>query len=1007
MPWKKCTSWIATSIFCALLCACGSEPPSELEVLEKRAQPILVPTFQQQAYVKASNTEAYDMFAYRYDGMAVSADGNTLAVGSWLEAGGATGINGPDNNLQPASGAVYVYTRTSAGWAQQAYVKSSNNGSHDLFGSAVALSSDGNTLAVGAPGEASSATGVGGSQSNDSADHSGAVYVFTRSSAGVWTQQAYVKATNSEAYDEFGGSVSLSGNGNLLAVGATFESSSAIGVGGSQTNNTAVGSGAVYTYARSGTTWSAQSYLKASNTESSDSFGSVVRLSSDGGTLVVAAASEDSAATGVNGVQSDNGAPDSGAVYVFTRPSTQWVQQAYLKATNTQSSDFFGATLSVSGDGNTLVIGAFQEDSAATGVNGSQTNDDATDSGAAYVYTRSSGTWSISAYLKASNTAPSDGFGAVAISSDGSMIAVGAGGEGSNAAGLNGNQNDDSLSGSGAVYVFVRSGGSWVQRDYVKASNPDAGDAFARPVLSADGSVLIVAATGERSSAVGVNGNQGDNSSPIAGAVYAFAAVSVPTFAHEAYVKASNTSGGDYFARRVALSADGTTLAVAADQEDSNATGVGGDGANDLAPNSGAVYVYVRSGTTWSFQAYIKPLDTHADDHFGCSLSIASNGSTIAVGACGEDSSVAGIGGNASNDLAPDSGAVYVFVRSSSTWSQQAYIKASNTGAGDAFGASIGLAANGNTLAVGASHEASNQTGVGTNGTNDLATDAGAAYVFVRSGSTWSQQAYIKASNTGAGDQAYVVGLSPDGNTLALGAPGEDSSATLIGGSQSNDGATDSGAVYVYKRSSSTWSFQAYVKASNTEASDAFGKQLSLSSNGNLLAVGTDLEDSNARGINGSPVDNSSSGSGAVYLFARTGSTWTHQLYIKSSNSESGDAFGSSVALSADGTTLAVGARNEDSNATNVNGNQFNNSTFLSGAVYVFSLSASSSAQSGYVKASNTGLYDMFGYSVSLSSDGSRLAVGASFEGSHATLVGGNQSNNSATAAGAAYVLLR
>jgi hypothetical protein len=141
---------------------------------------------------------------------------------------------------------------------------------------------------------------------------------------------------------------------------------------------------------------------------------------------------------------------------------------------------------------------------------------------------------------------------------------------------------------------------------------------------------------------------------------------------------------------------------------------------------------------------------------------------------------------------------VYVFSRSGSTWSQQAYVKASNTGADDSFGYSVALSADGNTLAVGATGEDSNAIGIGGDQTNNSAGQSGAVYVFSRSGSTWSQQAYVKASNTGADDGfGYSVALSADGNTLAVGATGEESNATGIGGDQTNNSAS-AGAVYLY-----------------------------------------------------------------------------------------------------------------------------------------------------------------------------------------------------------------
>jgi hypothetical protein len=403
------------------------------------------------------------------------------------------------------------------------------------------------------------------------------------------------------------------------------------------------------------------------------------------------------------------------------------------------------------------------------------------------------------------------------------------------------------------------------------------------------------------------------------------------------YFKASIAGSVDHFGYRVALSGDGNTLAVGAYREDSNATGINGNQADNSASYSGAVYVFTRSGSTWSQQAYVKASNTERDDFFGWSVALSGDGNTLAVGAPEEESNATGVNGNQADNSANGSGAVYVFTRSGSTWSQQAYVKASNTDSPDQFGYSVALSGDGNTLAVGAWYEASNATGINGNQASNSVYQSGAVYVFTRSGSTWSQQAYVKASNTGPSDQfGYSVALSGDGNTLAVGAPREESNATGINGNQTDNSASQSGAVYVFTRSGSTWSQQAYMKASNTGAGDYFGSSVALSGDGNTLAVGAYLESSNATDVNGNQADNSVSDSGAVYVFTRSGSSWSQQAYVKASNTEAGDSFGNSVALSGDGNTLAVGAWGEDSNATGINGNQAGNSLSEAGAVYVY-----------------------------------------------------------------------
>jgi hypothetical protein len=216
-----------------------------------------------------------------------------------------------------------VFTRDVAGiWSQQAYIKASNTDWEDLFGISVALSGD--TLAVGAFGEDSAASGVNGDQGNNtefSDDyHAGAAYVFERDEAGIWSQQAYVKASNPDADDDFGMSVALSGD--TLTVGARNEGSAATGINGDEDDNSALSAGASYVFARDAAgVWSQQAYIKASDTDALDSFGLPVALSGD--TLAVGADGEDSGATGVSGNQGNNIVHAPAAVSVAIGTSTR------------------------------------------------------------------------------------------------------------------------------------------------------------------------------------------------------------------------------------------------------------------------------------------------------------------------------------------------------------------------------------------------------------------------------------------------------------------------------------------------------------------------------------------------------------------------------------------------------------------------------------------------------------------------------------------------------------
>lgn len=457
--------------------------------------------------------------------------------------------------------------------------------------------------------------------------------------------------------------------------------------------------------------------------------------------------------------------------------------------------------------------------------------------------------------------------------------------------------------------------------------------------------------------------------------------------AQEAYVKASNIGVGDEFGRVIAI--DGNTLVVGAPLEN-------GSGNN----NSGAVYVFTRTGIGWTQQAYLKASNARSGDEFG--TSVALKGDTLVVGAPLEDSG------------ATDSGAVYTFTRSNGQWTQQAdVIKASNIGANDQFGFSVALS--NDTLAVGALNEDSGATGVNGDQTSNSKSSSGAAYVFTRNNGSWAQQAYLKASNTDAGDQ-FGITVALEGDTLAVGANKEDSN----GSNEGNNNAKDSGAVYVFTRSAGSWAQEAYIKApdttfiptidgTDTYDGDEFGRRVALS--GDTLAVGAYREDSNGIGVSsGAESNNSVPDSGAVYVFTRANGQWTQQAYIKASNARAHNRLGFAIALQ--GNTLVAGSSGEDSSSTGVGGDQFKNpEAWASGAAYVFTRTGSTWSQQAYVKASNTGgaptaqnsngnelFGDQFGAAVAL--DGDTVVVGAYTEDSN-----GTESDNSASDSGAVYVL--
>jgi hypothetical protein len=475
------------------------------------------------------------------------------------------------------------------------------------------------------------------------------------------------------------------------------------------------------------------------------------------------------------------------------------VQHAYLKASNTEPVDFFAAVLALSADGTTLAIGGGLEDSAATGIGGDQSSNAATDSGAVYIFRLVGDAWTQEAYLKASNTEAQDRFGdsGIGLSADGNTLVVMAA-ESSSATGVNGDQSDNSALYSGAAYVFHRSAGAWAQEAYLKASNTEGSDAFIMAAISDDGNTIAIGAPNEASIATGINGNQADNSAMYAGAVYVFRRTGTE-WAQEAYVKASNTDAWDSFGWSVALSGNGDVLVVGAPGEASAGRGLAADQSDDSFSEVGAVYVFARVGSTWSQVLYAKASNAERNDRFGNTVDVSADGRVFAASAIREASLGTGVDADQTDNSGDLAGAVYVFRVGAIHWEQDAYVKASNTDAGDFFGIALALSADGRTLVVGTPSEASHARGIGGDQADDSALGSGALYVFRYFDDLWFQDAYVKASNADPEDGfAIAVGVSADGTTIVSAASEEDSASIGVGGAEDDNSASYSGAAYAF-----------------------------------------------------------------------------------------------------------------------------------------------------------------------------------------------------------------
>lgn len=449
---------------------------------------------------------------------------------------------------------------------------------------------------------------------------------------------------------------------------------------------------------------SQQVYLKAADRSSWDAFGSALAISGD--LAVIGAPKENSATCGVNGDALNESALGSGAAYVFARQNGIWVQQAYLKASNTAEYDGFGTAVAISGE--TIVVGALLEDSGSGGINGSQLDNTAPGAGAAYVFVRQGGSWVQQAYLKPAQPHGWDLFGA-AVAIAGDTIVIGANREDSAATGVDGNPADQSASRSGAAFVFKRSGSTWTQQAYLKASDTAANAEFGSSVGIFEDTIVVGAPLAA--------GN--------AGAAYLFRR-NGSTWSPEARVNASNAATGARFGYAVAIS--GNSVAIGARGEASAATGIGGNQADSSAPEAGAVYVFSNSGgNSWPQEAYLKASNTGSGDCFGDALAL--DGDRLVVGAWGEDSAASGMNGNGANNSAEGAGAAYLFSRTLGVWRQDAYLKASNSEAGDWFGGA--LAISGDTLLAGAERECGTGAGAHAVQNGNGVYCSGAAYGFV------------------------------------------------------------------------------------------------------------------------------------------------------------------------------------------------------------------------------------------------------------------------------------
>ena len=874
-------------------------------------------------------------------GNAVAVDGDTAVIGAPGDV---------NNGVQ--TGAAFVFTKGSDGWSRRAKLIAKDPEGGDQFGFSVAM--DGDTIVVGVLSDGLTVAEAGGT----AAAGAGSAYVFAKPTGGWanWNDltdtakdglTAKLIADDAEAGDQFGRSVAVDESTGTVVVGAWHH-------GGTDTE------GAAYVFTKDSTGWSQAAKLTASVPLANDYFGRTVAL--DGDTVLIGASGRDSG---------------KGAAYVFTKPATGWADTTTaadtvtrLTASDGGTNDLFGASVAM--DGNTALIGAEGQewvyvfiresegwvekaklssddpdhdgrgnnfgnsvavdgDIVVVGADGVDQSDVVNNTGAAYVFTKPSAGWADSndaTRLTGSDAAANDKFGG-AVAVDGGTAMVGA----DNAAGTD--DLDNSVSNAGAAYVldivdWTDFGGKtttphtvtgltnyqeyWFQIRAVNASGagPVSNSASATPRIGKPAKPANLAAQPGDEEVMLQWDNPGNDT---------ITGYQISEVIEEGFLTASDGATGDHFGVSVAI--DGDTAVVGADR---------------LNARKGAAYIFTRdSNGAWTQQAKLD--GEFAGDQFGWSVAV--DGDTVVVGAHAYD------GEDTNGTNLENSGSVYVYTKPATeggwadTIAAPAKLTATVPAAYAFFGGSVAL--DGSTLAIGS--RLYNAGGY---------LSAGAAYVFTKSGTTWSQAAKLTASTSL--QLAYLgYSLAVDGDTVLVGAYGDNTVRGELG----------SGSAYVFDKPSGGWTDgneTAKLTASDHQPSGYFGFSVAL--DGDTAVIGASQHSDPITGA----------GSGAAYVFTRQTGVWGEKAKLTPSDAAAGDNFGMSVAV--EGDTVVVGSWQDDDNGRN------------SGSAYVFekpALGWARTFETLKLTAPGGAVNDRFGWSVAVDLDDARgdLALVGAYSDDH------------------------
>lgn len=590
--------------------------------------------------------------------------------------------------------------------------------------------------------------------------------------------------------------------------------------------------GSAFVFVRVDSSWTQQAVITASDGAVGDSFGQSVSI--DGDRIIIGAPNDDGTV-----------APNQGSAYVFTRTGTTWTQDAKITQTSGATSDGnFGNDVSISGT--TVVIGA------SGYFVGSFT-------GSVFVYLATGTVWNLQAEISANtgaNRQSFDGYGkSVAINAN--SIIIGSPTRASS-------DGVSSFSNSGGAYVFFRTGTTWTQQAlFSNIRLGAANDQFGTSVAIDGNTVAVGMPFKERLLPITIIFNVGS------AFIYTRSGT---TWTQQQEINAGSLTGGDFFGRNISLSGNtvvtsaatsdkvwfrsGTSWSQQSSLTSSNSKSVSASGDTALTSSLGFVRAFLRTGTTWAFQEEFTAGEGETFGQFARAVALSEDGKTAVVGMPNGDS-----------DTATDAGKAYVydFDENSNSWRQSAVLTASDGAFGDDFGVSVSISKD--TIVIGAELTGDNR---------------GSAYVFTKTGTTWTQQAKLIASDGADGDRfGFSVDIS--GNTVAIGAIEANGHLPV-----------DQGSVYVFIRNGTTWFQVQELHASDATGFEFFGNAVSLK--GDTLVVGSVLSD-----VGGNE------NQGAAYVFRRITGSWLQQQKLFAADGEANNFFGQF--LSVDGDRVVIASR--------------------------------------------------------------------------------------------------